>query len=91
MAFIHGDRFSLSSVGLRMEIRGAGECLRLSSMTAAVHCTQMGRVCVSWRRGGRCLCKEVDEKYVWGGDPERWLTGAKDRCIMIYLTVHLPL
>ena len=44
MAFIHGNSFSLSSVGLKMEIRGAGECLRLSSMTAAVHCTQMGRV-----------------------------------------------
>lgn len=43
-------------------------------------------MCVSRRRGSGWLCKEVDEQYLWGGDPERWPTEA-DTCMLTYLTV----
>lgn len=36
------------------------------------------------------MCKEADEQYLWGGDPERWPTEAKDACVLTRLTVsHL--
>ena len=44
-------------------------------------------MCVSRRWGRGWLCKEVDEQYLWGGDPERWPAEAKDTRMLTCLTV----
>lgn len=44
-------------------------------------------MCVSRRWGRGCLCKEVDEQYLWGGDPERWPAEAKDTCMLTCPTI----